>query len=341
MIALSTDWAPEYIVGLTYNVKGNIQSEVEDIEAEYDSIETINNLKETLEQLNCKVILLEADRQIFSKLENLKFDIIFNIAEGIYGRGREGQIPAILDFYKIPYTGSDSTTLCVGLDKALTKRLLSTIKVKTPQFQLVDNPFAKIDEYLKYPLIVKPNAQGSSKGIHDFAVAHDLKEAEALVKGNIKTYEEPLLVEEYIEGREFTIGVLGNGSDKRVFHPMEIIYKDKGQVENIYSYNVKKDYKEYIEYICPAVLKKEIEAEMMETAERIYDLMECRDFSRIDFRLSKENEVYFIEINPLPGLAMGYSDYPMLAGFCGVEYKTLIKSILNSTLKRYGKKPIE
>lgn len=337
---MGSSLTPMYTVGLTYNLKKGIQSEIEDIEAEYDSIETIITLKETLEQLNCRVELLEADRDIFKKLENLEIDIVFNISEGIYSRGREGQIPAILDFLKIPYTGSDETTLCIGLDKELTKRLLSASKIKTPRFQRVDNIPAKIGHHLRYPLIVKPNAQGSSKGIHDFAVAYSPSEVQALVEDNIKVYNEPLLVEEYIEGREFTVGVLGNGSEIRVFPPMELAYRKKGQNKNIYSYNVKKNYKEYIEYICPATLDKDIENKMIRTTKRIYELLQCRDLARIDFRLSNEGEIYFIEVNPLPGLVMGYSDYPMIAEFCGIDYKTMIKMVLNCSLKRYGFEPV-
>jgi len=155
-----------------------------------------------------------------------------------------------------------------------------------------------------------------------------------------------MLVEEYIGGREFTVGILGNGSELRVFPPMEIIYLDQQNPFNIYSYNVKQNYKELIRYECPAVISKEIETEMVQTAKKIYEILQCKDFARIDFRLSRsgnshrENshseKIYFIEINPLPGLAPGYSDFPMIAEFNGMNYDTLVRSILNSALKRYG-----
>ena len=149
-----------------------------------------------------------------------------------------------------------------------------------------------------------------------------------------------MLVEEYIDGREFTVGLVGNGSELKVFPPMEIAYRKKERNAQIYSFNVKKNYKEYIDYFCPAPIDKEAEAKIMNTAKRIFEILECRDFARIDFRMSSGGEIYFIEINPLPGLAPGYSDYPMLAEFNGVGHTELVQTVLNSALKRYGMAPV-
>lgn len=338
----STDPLPgghRYTVGLTYNLKKGIKSNIEDIEAEFDSIETVNAIKEALERLNCTVELLEADTGIISRLVQMKPDIVFNIAEGLDGRGREAHIPALLNFLHIPFTGSDETTLCIALDKALTKRILTTFGVKTPKYQLIKHPSEFIKK-LNFPLIVKPNAEGSSKGISDFAIVNNNDELKGLIEKNYEMYKQPMLVEEYIKGREFTVGIIGNGDETIVFPPMEIKYKKKEEKYNIYSYTVKKNYKEYVEYICPPQLGKKIEEKMVRTAKKIYESLSCRDFSRIDFRLSLEGEVYFLEINPLPGLAPGYSDFPMIGEFNGIDYGTLIKMVLNSALKRYGMKPI-
>lgn len=326
------------LVGITYNLKKGIKSDVEDCEAEYDNIDTIHSIKDALEDAGCKVELFEADEGLFEKLKHIKVDIVFNIAEGVYGRGREAQVPAILNFFKIPFTGSDETTLCVSLDKALTKRLLASYKIKTPRYQVVYDSKIPLKN-LKYPLILKPNAEGSSKGISDSAIVNDTLQLRHMIKRNIELYNQPFLVEEFVEGREFTVGIVGNGKDAVVFEPMEIVYKNKDRY-NIYSYTVKKNYKEYVYYSCPSVLGKAVAGKMIAAAGKIYHILGCRDFARIDFRLSNENEIYFIEINPLPGLAPEYSDYPMLAEFCGVDYKTLIKRILNSALKRYGMMPV-
>jgi len=331
---------PAYTVGLAYNLKKGIKSEVEDIEAEYDSMDTVYAIKKSLEKLNCKVELLEADESILEKLKKTKVDIVFNIAEGTYGRGREAQIPALLNFLKIPFTGSDETTLCLALDKALAKRILSTYKIKTPKYQVLSNSKDKLNKNMKFPLIVKPNAEGSSKGISDHAVVRNRAELKELLDKNFNSYGQAMLVEEFIKGREFTVGIVNSGDEIFVFPPMEIKFKDKAQEHNIYSFNIKKNYKDYVEYVCPAEIDKSLEDKMIAASKKIFKVLECRDFSRIDFRMSPEGEIYFIEINPLPGLAPGYSDFPMLAEFNGVDYDTLIKMILNSGLKRLGKKPV-
>jgi D-alanine-D-alanine ligase len=323
-------------VGLTYNLKQNVASDVADNEAEYDNIETVLAIKEALQDGNCKVELFEATEELPKKLANHSVDIVFNIAEGIQGRGREAQVPAILNFFKIPYAGSDETTLCISLDKALTKRVLSTYHIRTPKYQVIKKENLKVNGNFTFPAIVKPNAEGSSKGISDVAIVSDRNDLRDLVSKNIGLYKQDMLVEEFIGGREFTVGILGNGNDVKVFSPMEIVYLNKKNNFNIYSYNVKQNYKKLIRYDCPAAISAETETEMMNTARKIYEILECKDFARMDFRLSEDGKLYFIEINPLPGLAPGYSDYPMLAEFNGMDYGSLVRNILRSALKRHG-----
>ncbi len=327
---------PPLTVGIAYNLKKGIVSEVEDIEAEYDSFDTIEAIRQVFLDQGLKVELLEADAGFVERLKNTKVDIVFNIAEGIFGRGREAQVPAILNFFGIPFTGSDETTLAMALDKAITKRFLSTYYVNTPNYFLVKSPDFCHFPHMNFPVIVKPNFEGSGKGISDLAVVDDMEQLVNLIRKNFKLYNQPMLIEEFIKGREFTVGILGNGNDMKVFEPMEICYLKEERENRIYSYNVKINYKQYVEYVCPPNLDKKIIDEMKKTAVNIYSALDCNDFSRIDFRLSDEGVIMFIEINPLPGLAPGYSDYPMLAQFCGMEYNTLVLSVLNSALKRYG-----
>lgn len=329
---------PKLVVGIIYNLKKGIKSEIEDAEAEYDSIDTVNAIKTVLENHNILTVLLEADVSLPQKLRETHIDIAFNIAEGINGRGREAQIPALLNMFGIPYTGSDETTLCVALDKALTKRLLSTYHINTPDYTVIPKNFMSYVTHIKklnYPVIVKPNAEGSSKGISNISIAESPETLYKLAEQNIGMYKEDMLAEEYIEGREFTVGIIENGNETHVFTPMEILFTRETQGDfHVYSYNVKKDYKRFVRYECPAVIDKKIEDKMIKTARRIYDVLGCRDFARIDFRIGNDGNIYFIEINPLPGLAPGYSDYPMLAEFCGVSYDMLIINILNAALKR-------
>lgn len=337
---MDSDSIPPLVVGLAYNLKKGIVSDAEDIEAEFDSYSTIEALAEVFKTAGLKVELLEADAGFTEKLKKVKPDIVFNIAEGSYGRGREAHVPAILNFLGIPFSGSDETTLCLALDKAMAKRYLSTFGVATPAYQLVKEPDFKPDPSFKYPLIVKPNSEGSSKGISDLAVVDSDEQLCSLIARNFRLYSQPMLIEEFVDGREFTVGILGNGNDIKVFEPMEICYLREERENRVYSYTVKKNYKKYVEYSCPPLLDAAATAKMKEIALEIYKALDCRDFSRIDFRLSRSGIVYFIEINPLPGLAPGYSDYPMLAEFCGTDYRTLVLSVLNSALRRYGMKEI-
>ena len=349
-------------VGITYNLKKNIPSELPDAEAEFDDMDTIRAIQGALETAGFNVALYEATEDLPVKLlqnrpgsstgrvrtsEGSPPDIVFNIAEGLTGRGREAQVPAILGFLGIPFTGSDETTMCVAMDKALTKRLVSSFGINTPKYQVIRSGASIPDINLTFPVIVKPNAEGSSKGITDLSVVYDNGALRRVLTEKINAYREDMLVEEYISGREFTVGILGNGDNLRVFPPMEILFNDKAH--GIYSREVKKDFKRYVSYKCPADISSGMKNEIEGAAETVYRSLECRDFARIDFRLaggethpsgsaagSPDGQLHFIEINPLPGLAPGYSDFPMIAGFCGMNYATLIRNILDCALARYG-----
>ncbi len=323
---------PPLKVGLTYNLKHDNTSESE---AEFDSIDTINAIANALKSSGCEVILLEADRELPNKVLNNSIDIVFNIAEGANGRGREGHVPSILSYYSIKHTGSDETTLCVCLDKALAKRVLVSHRVKTPKYQLIEDLGFKLNKNLLFPLIVKPNAEGSSKGITEVSVIKSTEDLSRVIEENFKEKKHALLLEEYIEGREFTVGIVGNGKETRVFRPMEIVFKNKTRGYDVYDYEIKKDCMKHVEYVCPPQLSPYMEKKMMDTSRKIYGILGCRDFARIDFRLTQYNDLYCIEINPLAGLTPGYSDFPMLAEANGVKYDELIGLILTAAIKRY------
>ena len=330
------DPVPPLRVGIAYNLKKNNRSEAPDDEAEYDSLETVLAIQDALACPACQVGLLEATADFPDRLVEYRPDIVFNIAEGVMGRGREAQVPAILNFLKIPFTGSDETTLCLALDKALTKRVLSTYQVRTPKYRVIAAERPDLRGGFAFPAIVKPNAEGSSKGISDVAIVRDRRELRSLIDRNLRLYRQDMLVEEYIAGREFTVGIIGNGGEARVFPPMEIIYLDSRSQYQIYSYSVKQNYKQLIRYECPAAVNPELEAALLRTALKVFQVLKCRDFARIDFRVSQDGLPYFIEINPLPGLAPGYSDFPMLAAMNKMDYVTLVRGVLQSALRRYG-----
>ena len=324
-------------VGIIYNVKSGHKDGPEDEEAEYDNLDTVHAIKEVLESMNLQVHLLEADEELVSNLKQNPIDIAFNIAEGKRGRGREAEVPAILNLLGIPFSGSDETTLCIALDKAITKRLITSAHIRTPKYAVLQQGKTLNLSGLTYPIIIKPNAEGSSKGISDVSIVESKAELNELVKKNHMLYHQDMLAEEYIEGREFTVGVLGNGKDRHIFPPMEIKYKKSTQGNyHVYSYPVKQDYKNYVAYECPAKLTPAQEQEMIKTTAKICDLLGCLDFARVDYRMDYEGKIYFIEINPLPGLAPGYSDYPMLADFSGMDHKTLVQNVFLSAVKRHG-----
>ena len=322
-------------VGIVYNLKKGLKKDTPDAEAEYDNIDTVYAIQSALEAKGHRTVLLEADEALPEKLRHEQIDIAFNIAEGLNGRGREAQVPAMLHFFGIPLTGSDETTLCIALDKALTKRIVSSYKIRTPRCVVLSAKTPLSAGSLRYPVIIKPNAEGSSKGISDISIVKNRKELRELVKRNISLYRQDMLAEEYIEGREFTVGILGNGRNIKVFPPMEIVYKKFTQENyHVYNYKLKQSFTEYVDYQCPAALTKEQETEMKDMSRKIYNILGCMDLARIDFRMAADGRIYFIEINPLPGLAPGYSDYPMLAEFCGVSYTDLINGILEAALER-------
>ncbi len=322
-------------VGLTYNLRRDVPTANEDDQAEYDDLETVLQIKAALEGAGCEVLLMEATSCIVSILQSQDIDIVFNFAEGLKGRGREAHIPALLNLLSIPFTGSDETTLAVALDKALTKIIVSHANVRTPNFQLFFGKNDKLKKSLKFPLIVKPNAEGSSKGIIDNSIATNHEELASLVERVTSLYKQPALVEEYIEGREFTVGILGNGDSLEVLPIMEVHF-DKPGSRGFYSYRVKKHSSDFVAYTCPASLTPGEEKSIKKLAVNVFKSLQCNDVARIDLRMSTvDNKPYFIEINPLPGLADGFSDLPLIAKAAGMGYNQLIIRILNEALVRY------
>ena len=326
-------------IGVIYNLKRAdvSQGNAPDEQAEYDSMDTVLAIRSAIEKRGHATVLLEADQNLPQRIASERPDMVFNIAEGRGGRAREAQVPALLNLYGIPSTGSDETTLCLALDKALCKRLLATYHVPTPRCKIYSPGSPVRASGLTYPVIVKPNAEGSSKGIPDVCIAENAAQLRALVQKSFVLYGGDVLAEEYIEGREFTVGLIGNGETVKVFPPMEILYH-ASPIEGyrIYNYTVKQEYEKYVSYSCPAALSPRLEREMTRLAKKVFLALRCRDLGRVDFRVDASERVYFIEINPLPGLAPHYSDYPMLAEFCGVSHEDLVYDILRAGAERTG-----
>jgi len=331
-----------YRVGITYNLKQEKEGELEDEQAEYDSINTIRAISAAIEKTGCETVFLEAGENFPETIKKANVDFVFNIAEGKGGRGREAQVPSVLNLYSIPFSGSDETTLCITLDKRIAKRIAKSHGIKTPVFFIWKDNETGIPSNLHFPLIIKPASEGSSKGLLGTMLARDRVELKKLLSEKWQRYRQPLMAEEYIIGRELTVGIVGNGKSKRVFRPMEVIISPDANPDGsrIYSFHAKTNYEKYVKYECPACLEPDVENKITRISEKIYDVFECRDFARIDFILDENSNPYFIEINPLPGLAPGYSDYVMLAEHNGLGYDELIKTVLNSALERCGMKTV-
>jgi D-alanine-D-alanine ligase len=320
-------------IGFTFNMKRVESKHGNDAEAEYDPPETIEAIRAALESLGHDIILLEANSELPGRLMEKSVDLVFNIADGLGGRNREAAVPALCELCGIPYTGSDSATLALALDKALTKRILRQQGILTPAFQVMTSGREKLSPGLRFPLIVKPNAEGSSKGIAAKGVVDDEAALRQAVRDLIERYRQPALVEEYIPGREFTVGLLGDRRP-RVLPPMEIIFKDKANLRPVYDYEIKQEWEKHVEYQCPARLSPAELRAVEKAARETFVSLDCRDVARVDLRMNPKGEVYVLEVNPLPGLTPDYSDLVLIAKAAGIEYRTLIAEILAGGLRR-------
>jgi D-alanine-D-alanine ligase len=319
-------------VGLAYNVKRRGGDE----DAEYDSPETIDAIKKALESLGHRVLMWEAVPELARTVDPGKVEIVFNMAEGTVGRNREAHVPALLEFLGIPFTGSDSATMMLTLDKALTKKIVRFAGVNTPNYKLVRNGSDKIGAGMLFPLMVKPNAEGSSKGITDDSVVEDMAALWRQVRSINENYRQPALVEEFLPGREFTVGILGNGKDLRFLPIMEIEFLEKDVAHPTYNYRIKQDWKKFVRYHIPAVIEPPLTTEIQDLCGKAFRHLMCRDVARIDVRLDAAGKPHLIEVNPLPGLSPGYSDLVFIAEAAGTTHTGLVGAILENALRRYG-----
>jgi len=319
-------------------------SKVIDKYAEWDTAETIDAVARAL-SLYHNVTLVEADENVYDKLRQGEFDIAFNIAEGMNGISREAQVPAMLEFLGIPYTGSDPLTLATCLDKSRTKEILTYHGIPTSRF-VVANSFEEASEAsLRYPLFVKPLHEGSSKGIYNSSYVTGPDGLRQEVERIQNDYEQPALVEEYLPGREFTVALLGNGNELRILPPVEIRFDSlPSEALPVYSYEAKWlwDTKNSpIEvFKCPAPVDDSLLARMQDICKRTFEVLKCRDWCRIDLRLDAAGEPNVIEVNPLPGILpdpQEHSCFPMASRAAGLDYDKMMNSVLEAALKRIGR----
>jgi len=321
------------IIGITYDLRDDYLKEGYGLEetAEFDLPDTIEAIE--------KVILdngFQADRigNVKALTRRLaadnRWDLVFNITEGMYGFGREAQVPALLDAYNIPYTFSDPLGHTLSLHKGMTKHVLRDLGIPTPDFAVV-NSDADIDKVnLPFPLFAKPVAEGTSKGITALSKITNREELYRICKQILQTFKQPALIETYLPGREFTVGILGTGKDAKVLGVIEVILKPTAE-QDAYSYENKEHYETLVQY---ALVDDDEAKQAMEISLKVWRYLDLKDAGRIDLRSDALGAPHFIEVNSLAGLNPKRSDLPILCNLLGISYHVLISSIIESALRR-------
>lgn len=330
-------------IGITYDLKTDVAPASElpdDFQEEFDSPVTVESIAAVLRGLGHGVVLLGDGREMLERVLGDPPDFVFNIAEGQgVGRSREARVPAVLEMLDIPYSGSDPLTLAATLDKDCAKRLVASAGVQVPRGYLIDpeddprtflQPSGRFD---RWPKIVKPAWEGSSKGIRNKCLVHDEDALTEAVASLRRDHRQPVLVEEFIAGDELTVGILGT-QPPRIIGTMRVL-PNQATAHFVYSLEVKRDWQRQVRYETPAALPERVGRAVEEAALTAYRVLGCRDVSRIDFRL-KDGVPYFLEVNPLPGLNPESSDLVLLARGAGWTYEQLIGSILQAALDRHA-----
>lgn len=319
--------------------------------AEFDDRRTIEAVRNALARFH-EVDLVEADESAYMRFLEARPDIVFNMAEGLRGPYREAFIPSILEFLGIPYTGSGPLTLSICLDKCLTKQILSFHGVPTPEFRLAPS-IGEVDEVVRgwgfYPCIVKPVHEGSSIGVWNDSVVEDPRQLSDRLRRAVSRYGQPAMVERLLPGREFTVGILGNGREAKILPLVEILFESLPEgAKPIYSYEAKWIWDTPLKplniFECPAQVDEELSIEVKRTALTAYNALGCRDWARIDIRLDERGVPNVLEVNPLPGILPDPRDnscMPKAARAAGMEYDDLILTVLEIACRRYGMRTVE
>jgi len=320
-------------VGITYDLRNDYlnQGFTEEETAEFDHIDTIDAIEGALLGLGYETARIGNIRQLAARLVGgERWDMVFNIAEGLRGFGREAQVPALLDAYDIPYTFSDPLVLSLTLHKAMTKRVIRDLGLPTPEFRLVEEESDAVQMDLPYPLFAKPVAEGTGKGINATSKIRGRDELMSVCRSLLQTYQQPVLVESFLPGRELTVGVLGTGAASRILGVMEVILKDEREA-GWYSYHEKENWRTLVKY---RLVSDTTAAKAADAALALWRGLGGRDAGRIDLRVDETGAPNLLEVNPLAGLHPGHSDLCILADLTGMSYPKLIGEIMNSASAR-------
>ncbi len=321
-------------VGLTYDLRKDwlAMGYGEEETAEFDSEATINGLEGVLASLGFEVTRIGHVRNLVEALAaGQKWDFVFNICEGMHGMGREAQVPALLDAYDIPYVFSDPLTLCITLDKAIAKTIAREQGVPTAEFTVLHAASDAANVTLPFPLFAKPVAEGSGKGVSAKSRVTNHAELEATTRDLIAKFRQPVLVETFLSGREFTVGIVGDGEGAYALGVMEVLFGEKAAAHG-YGYENKQDWEGRISYAIADDGEARVAADV---ALKAWRALRCRDGGRIDIRSDGVGRPHFIEVNPLAGLHPDYSDLVFLARDVGMTYPELITRIVKAFLGRF------
>ncbi|MFN8206464.1 MAG: hypothetical protein U0T82_03535 [Bacteroidales bacterium] len=320
-------------VGLTYDLREDYLREGYSHEetAEFDKEDTILALEEAVRNAGHNPVRIGHVRRLVEALATgERWDLVFNIAEGLHGLAREAQVPSLLDAYDIPYVFSDGLVLALTLQKAFTKRIIRDAGLPTADFFELRSLDQLQEIHLPYPLFAKPVAEGTGKGISGKSKISSEEELQDVCSDLLRTFNQPVLIETYLPGREFTVGVVGTGSKARTTGIMEVHFVTDHD-QSIYSLENKENYEQYMRYSVP---EKAVSEACFKLALGVWDVLGCRDGGRIDIRLDENGVPNFIEVNPLAGLHPVHSDLPMLSRMNGISYQELIEMILESAITR-------
>ena len=325
-------------IGLTYDLRAEYLAlgYGEEETAEFDQQGTIDALADAIESLGHSVDRIGSARALVNRLaKGDRWELVFNIAEGLYGYGREAQVPAILDVYGITYTFADPLAASVCLHKGWSKMIVRTAGVPTADFAIIEGPSDVDRVALGYPMLAKPIAEGTGKGVTPKSVVRSKADLAQLAVELLDRYQQPVLVETFLPGREFTVGIVGTGKAARAIGSIEIVLRSDAEPE-VYSYTNKEECETLVEYR-HVTHADPLVAEAERIALAAWLALDCRDGGRVDIRCDVSGKPMFLEVNPLAGLHPTHSDLPMIATAIGMPYAELIRAIVESAATRIPK----
>ena len=323
-------------IGLTYDLRADyLAAGYDELEtAEFDREDTIDALETAIRGLGHSTDRIGNARRLIERLaRGNRWDLVFNIAEGVNGIGREAQVPAILDLYNIPYTFSDPLVMSLTLHKGMTKRIIRDAKIPTSDFCVVEHENDNIMVTFPPPFFIKPVAEGTGKGVSPQSILYEHHDLAPACAAMTRTFRQPVLVERYLSGKEFTVGIIGTGTDAEILGTIEVILL-AGAEKGVYSYVNKERCEELVQYRQVRSSEEPLVQKAEDIALGAWRVLGCRDAGRVDIRCDDTEQPYFLEVNPLAGLHPDHSDLPIICKGILLPYEVLIERILSSALKR-------